>query len=147
MNLQRLESLSSELDQELDSLVDAVDRWRDVPLYYFCPDDGWGARFEMTCSYCGSQFWPIFWDAEDHHGGWRCDPFYYQAGFWFGNAGEGYHFPICSDGCHDSLHRQLNKRMIHTKAQMQSISRARRLIRECRAAVKRACAQAEISGG
>lgn len=133
MTLEELERLSRELEDALDQIVDERDRWRDVPPCYFDPDDGWGDRFEMQCSFCGARFWPVFWDDCD----FRCGPFYYQAGYWFGNPGQGHHFPVCSDGCYGSLERQLGRRMLHTKAEMEKVGRARRLISECKATVRR----------
>lgn len=132
-HLEDIERLSAELKGALDDAVDASGWWRDVPRSYVCPDDGWPDRFEMQCSFCDSRFWPVSW--RDEH--YRMDPFYYQAGYWFGDPGEGRYFPVCSDGCHDALQRQLEKRMVHTKAQMQKIAQARRLILECKATVRR----------
>jgi hypothetical protein len=139
VGLERVERISSELDAALDLMVDSSDRWLDVPFAYTEPDDGWGERFEMQCSFCGSTFWPLFWSDQVYNieRGWLRLPFYYQAGYWFGNTGIGHHFPICSDACYDALRRRLEKRRLHTAAQMELIGRARRLIRECRATVRR----------
>jgi hypothetical protein len=142
MDLRRLESLCCELDKELDLLVDAADRWLDVPPHFTdreYPDGFVDGRMEFECGYCGALFWPIEWTGYVE-GSW----FYYQAGYWFGDGGNSYHFPVCSDGCHDALERQLEKRMHHTKAQMETIGRARRLIKECRATAKRIRAEAKM---
>lgn len=133
MTLEDLERLTGELAGALDQIVDESNRWRDVPPCYFDPDDGWGDRFEMQCSFCGVRFWPVLW--EDYC--WRNGPFYYQAGYWFGNPGQGHHFPACSDGCFGALERQLGRRMLHTKAEMAKVGRARRLIAECKTTIRR----------
>lgn len=143
MTIDELVGMADALDSALDELVDEWGRWRDVPFAYFSPDAGWGDRFEMVCSCCGARFWPIWWSDAVVCGyrEWEYSPFYYQAGYWFGNLGQGHHFPICSTSCHDALKRQLEKRMLHTKGQMEQIARARRLIKECRATIKRSRAE------
>lgn len=78
MTLEDVDKLADELGAALDELVDDSGRWKDLPLAYFDPDDGWGDRWEMECSACGCRFWPIYWTDNWE---WKSMPFYYQAGY------------------------------------------------------------------
>lgn len=143
--LEDLDQAADKLEAALDAVVSANDWWLDVPFAFTDDDLEAGEtvqapfRLQATCGFCGSEFCPLDFTTEHdgyyRHSFWRrC---YYQPGYWFGDSGNGRHFPVCSGSCEDALRRVLEKRRWHTAEEMQKIARARRLVKECRTVAKR----------